>query len=405
MVGHQRVQGEPFVSDHRRRAAGFAVAACVAALVVSPGSVLAPTPAQAAACRPTPSLLTRASTVVPLLGGAAARVWDTGVTPSNPQASTRLVAVTVPRSSPAHARVLAASSLTAARTPSAYLSSAHTPVVMVNGGVFDASRGALPLLPQMVGGRVTKARYVHEAVITVGPDGTSSPDHLWLSGTATAAGHSVGLTGLNWQSVTGTGLNAYTPAWGPQRRPYGTVDVVVTGGRVTAVRAGSARGAAPRAGQTVLTATGTAGAWLARLRVGTAMTVSYRAETDARHPVRDAVGRGARYLLHGVVQGGACLTRDELLRPRTAVGWRANGDLVVVAVSGRALVNGVRYGGATIHQMADYLHQLGCVEATALDGGGSTTLLARRAGTGAVVRLDRSMAEAQRAVPNVLALG
>jgi hypothetical protein len=342
---------------------------------------------------------------MPLLGGATARVWDTGPTPSNPQASTRLVAVTVPASSPAHARVLAASSLTTSRTPSAYLSSARTPVVMVNGGVFDAARGALPLLPQMVGGRVTKARYVHEAVITVGPDGTSSPDHLWLSGAATAAGRAVGLTGLNWQSVTGTGLNAYTSAWGPQRRPYGTVDVVVYAGKVAAVRTGTARGAAPRPGQTILTAAGANGSWLSHLRVGTPLTVSYRAVTDARHPVRDAVGRGARYVLHGAVQGGACLSRDELLRPRTAVGWRANGDLVAVAVSGRALVNGVRYGGATVHQMADYLHLLGCVEATALDGGGSTTLLARRAGTGAVIRLDRSMTEAQRAVPNVLALG
>lgn len=397
------------MSDRRRRATGSAatalVAAVVATLVASTGSALTATPAQAATCRPTPALLSRASTVVPLLGGAAARVWDTGPTPSNPQASTRIVAVTVPKASAARPRVLVASTLTTSRTPSSYLSSARSPVVMVNGGVFDASRGALPLLPQMVGGRVTKARYVHEAVITVAPDGTSSPDHLWLAGSATAAGRSVGLTGLNWQSVTGTGLNAYTVAWGPQRRPYGTVDVVVYAGKVAAVRTGTARGAAPRPGQTILTATGTNGTWLAHLRVGTPMTLSYRGVTDAGHAVRDAVGRGARYVLHGLVQGGACLSRDELLRPRTAVGWRPNGDLVVVTVSGRALVNGVRYGGATIHQMADYLHQLGCVEATALDGGGSTTLLARRAGTGAVIRLDRSMTEAQRAVPNVLALG
>jgi hypothetical protein len=363
------------------------------------------TPVAAATCRPTPSLLSRPPSVTRLASGATARVWDTGPTPRDPQASTRIVAVEIPAGTSLKPRVFAAPSLTSARTPSTYQALARTPVVMVNGGVFDPARGALPVLPQMVGGVVHKASLVHEPAITIAPDGRSSPDHLWIAGAASAGGRTASVTGLNWQSVIGSGVNVYTPGWGAQRRPSGTVDVVVTRGRVAAVRTGAARGSAPAAGQMILTATGATGAWLARLRPGAAIAVSYRAMTDATHPVRDAVGRGARYVLQGRVQGGGCAARDELLRPRTAVGWTRSGSLLLVTVSGRATVNGVRYGGATIHQMADYMARLGSYEATALDGGGSTTMLVRRASGGSPTRMDRGSSEAQRPVPNVLAVG
>ena len=394
------------VSPARRLHGTRALAPLLASLLATATVVAAPhaPTADASTCRATPTLLSRTPATTRLAGGLTARIWDTGPTPSNPQASTRIVVVKVPSASPFDPRVRAAPGLTSARIPLTYFKPAGTSAVMVNGGVFNPTRGALPDLPQMTAGKVTKARSVQDPVIAVGRAGESVPTRLWLTGMASASGRgSRTVTGLNWQSVT-EGVTLYTTAWGAQARPFGAVDVVVVSGKVAAVRTGTSRGRAPTSGQTILTANGSAGTWLTGLRVGTAVSVSYAAHTDARFPVWEAVGRGARFLNAGVRNGGTCGARDELLRPRTAIGWTRTGDLLIVSVSGRATVNGVRYGGATIHQMADYMAKLGSWDATNLDGGGSTTMLART-NTGAIVRLDRGMSEAQRAVPNVFSVG
>ena len=389
----------------RRTVVALSAAAALAATMTGAGGVAAPQPADAATCRATPTLLSRTPTVKKIAGGATARVWDTGPTPSNPQASTRIVAVTVPASSAANPRVRATSTLTTARTPSTFFTAATSAVVMVNGGVFNATLGGLPDLPQMTAGKVTKARSTHDPAIVTAKDGRSAPSRLWLGGSASTSSRGAkAVSGLNWQTVTGSGVNVYTTAWGKARRPYGTVDVVLVSGKVSTVRTGTARGAAPASGQTILTATGTTGTWLAGLPRGTSVSVSYRAYSDVTFPVYEAVGRGARFLNKGVKNGGTCSSRDELLRPRTAIGWTRSGDLLVVTVSGRATINGVRYGGATIHQMADYMAKLGSYDATNLDGGGSTTMLVRTT-AGTIVRMDRSGTEAQRAVPNVFSAG
>lgn len=58
--------------------------------------------------------------------------------------------------------------------------------------------------------------------------------------------------------------------------------------------------------------------------------------------------------------------------PRTAVGIKGNGDWVFVVVDGRFY--GI-YGGMTIRELADFMFDLGCIEALNLDGGGSSTMV------------------------------
>jgi hypothetical protein len=190
------------------------------------------------------------------------------------------------------------------------------------------------------------------------------------------------------------------------------VTVVVAGGVVTRKLSGSAGAVRPLTGQTFLTAaSGTYSTKLASLRVGDAVTVTTRASgvrvDDGLWP-HSSMGTPAGLtglggtLVDDGVNRGACTSRDENLRPRSAIAWMANGDMLVVAVAGRATVNGVRFGGATVHQFGDYLKRLGAVTAVNLDGGTSTTLLVRRAVGGPLVRLDRSMSEPQRAVVDAL---
>ncbi len=59
--------------------------------------------------------------------------------------------------------------------------------------------------------------------------------------------------------------------------------------------------------------------------------------------------------------------------PRTAIGQRADGSIVLYTIDGRQSGYSI---GATLEMVALRLIELGCVTAVALDGGGSTTLVA-----------------------------
>lgn len=79
--------------------------------------------------------------------------------------------------------------------------------------------------------------------------------------------------------------------------------------------------------------------------------------------------------------------------PRTAMGYTADGKLIVLVVQGR--MPGVAEG-ASLTQLAKLLLDLGCVEALNLDGGGSSTMLVNGKET-----IKPSDKEGQRPVPGV----
>lgn len=57
--------------------------------------------------------------------------------------------------------------------------------------------------------------------------------------------------------------------------------------------------------------------------------------------------------------------------PRTAIGQKANGDIVLVVVQGRNILN----KGVTATELASIMLSLGCVNAVNLDGGGSSEMI------------------------------
>ncbi len=115
--------------------------------------------------------------------------------------------------------------------------------------------------------------------------------------------------------------------------------------------------------------------------------------------VQTAIGGGPVLVQQGIVRvtnneenmfsGKAISDRH----PRTAMGYTADGRLVVLAVQGR--MPGVAEGVSLV-QLAEMLISLGCVEALNLDGGGSSCLLIN--GKETIVPSDR---EGQRPVPGV----
>jgi exopolysaccharide biosynthesis protein len=82
--------------------------------------------------------------------------------------------------------------------------------------------------------------------------------------------------------------------------------------------------------------------------------------------------------------------------PRTAMGYTASGDLIVLVVEGRH--PGVAEGASLVH-LADMLVELGCIEALNLDGGGSSCMLIN--GKETIKPGDK---EGQRSVPGVFVI-
>lgn len=96
--------------------------------------------------------------------------------------------------------------------------------------------------------------------------------------------------------------------------------------------------------------------------------------------VRTAVGGGPVLIQKGQVQ---IFHNEERMfagkaqhdrHPRTAIGYRADGSVVLLVVEGRQ--PGMAEG-ASLPQLAALLQDLGCIEAMNLDGGGSSCLLVR----------------------------
>jgi exopolysaccharide biosynthesis protein len=158
----------------------------------------------------------------------------------------------------------------------------------------------------------------------------------------------------------------------------GGVEAVVERGRAITVAGGRGNAVIPRAGW-VLSGHGEAAAWIrAQVKVG------------ARLELRSAVRLSPRpvFTPEFVVGGGPRLVSDgrparigpeaggpgfvETRHPRTAVGVRADGRILLVTVDGRQPERSV---GMTIAELAGLLRDLGAVEAINMDGGGSTTMV------------------------------
>ena len=205
-------------------------------------------------------------------------------------------------------------------------------------------------------------------------------------------------------------LDLYTPRWGSSTGTGADgTEVVLTAPNlplrasgtwiaiVTVVR--TAAGDTPIAdGTLVLSAQGDDAATLDALPVGTmiAITTAVPAGWEA---VTEAVS-GREWLVRGGVAGVSPVSAvTRATHPRTAVGQRADGSLVLVTVDG--LQAGESHG-ATDDDLAELLVAQGVQTAVNLDGGGSTTELARRPGDVTATLANNPSGGRERAVADAL---
>lgn len=88
--------------------------------------------------------------------------------------------------------------------------------------------------------------------------------------------------------------------------------------------------------------------------------------------VSEVIGGMPVLVQDGKIVAETCSSSFCRRNPRTAIGWTANGRILLVAVDGRRAHWSV---GSSLGELARIMHDLGAVQALNLDGGGSTTMV------------------------------
>ncbi|MFF7472067.1 phosphodiester glycosidase family protein [Streptomyces sp. NPDC008092] len=318
----------------------------------------------------------------------------------------------------------------AARSPVSTMADAAGAVAGVNGDFFNITETQHPGVevtgasvgPAIAHGRVLKAAVPTAQrfgpslppgtdttdVFGVGVDRRARLDRLTLVGTVRTPDATLALRGLNQYALAQGAVGAYTAAWGSASRKRATCgsdtsraagcstdtyEVQIRASRVVATSATPGSGAIPT-GTTVLLGREAGADRLRTLTKGERVTVrEHMVASAARIPYRFAVGG------YPVLRGGEPLAglNGTTAAVRTAVGYASGGRRLLLF----ALDGAVAYrSGLTIAEVAAEMRQLGAVDAFSLDGGGSTTMVARTAGAKTVSVLNHPTESPERAVAN-----
>ncbi|MFI2211341.1 phosphodiester glycosidase family protein [Streptomyces sp. NPDC020141] len=279
-------------------------------------------------------------------------------------------------------------------------------VAAVNADFFDINQTGAPQGPGIRNGEITHSPLpgAHRAV-GIGPFAAGRVLRLHFDGTLTLPSGAHPLTAYNAADVPPGGIGAYTPAWGRADRAL-TVDgatpaaeAVVRDGRVVSVADRPGAGPVP-AGSTVLVGREAGAERLAALRPGDPVSMEFSPRTDGGPVPRTAVGGRELLVVDGVPQNHDG-QGNNTAAPRTAVGFSRDGSAMsILTVDGRQADS----GGVTLTELGVMMRRAGAHNALNLDGGGSSTLLARVPG-GDALRVENSPSDgSERTVPNGLAL-
>lgn len=261
--------------------------------------------------------------------------------------------------------------------------SASATVGGVNADLFTWNEG-LPSGMFMESGVMMTPPHPRRSTVGITDDGGLLVQRVRMLGTWRGSSQRRPLAGLN-QRPGPNGVSLFTPAWGATTpSAQGTVEVTLDGfppaapatelnGMVVAVKPAGGTPIPP--GGAVLVGRGTsAGRLASEAPIGQTVTAILTLQPQWGGVV-DAVGGGPVIVRDGqpVFRALESFTSSQLsLRnPRTAVGQREDGTIVLVAVDGRQPGYST---GLTNFELAQTMVRLGAVTASALDAGGSTTM-------------------------------
>lgn len=252
----------------------------------------------------------------------------------------------------------------------------------VNGDLFNFRDGH-PSGMLLRNGILDHAPLRERSSVGIGADGTLRVDRVTLSGFWKGTGQRRSLT-LN-ELPSANGLTLYTPAWGPNTPGVESVEAVLRPfpaakpntdlvGTVLSINSTMGSTAIPPDGAVLQARGSAAGKLAAEAPLGSQLTIRLTL-TPTWSDVAQALGGGPVIVRDGkpVFRANEGFSASQLSprNPRTAIGQRADGRILLVAVDGRQAGYSV---GMTNFELALALMRLGAVTASALDAGGSTTM-------------------------------
>jgi exopolysaccharide biosynthesis protein len=286
-----------------------------------------------------------------------------------------------------------------ARTPLSAQVARTGAVAGVNGDFFDINATGAPIGVGIDDGKLqTAPAGGHNLTAAITDEGKARLAEVFLDASVTLPdGTEVKASNFNSPVVAANGIGVYTPLWGASSRRTSVagarrvLEAELRDGVVSQVRDQPFDGPI-LAGSTVLLARDAGADALAALRPGDRVAVSYAPRADAGK-IAVAIGGNLVLLKDGQVQPVDTVA----MHPRTAVGFSADGKKMwIVTVDGRQ----ANSRGMTELELARHLKSLGADDAVNLDGGGSSTMLAREEGEPGPTIHNSPSDGGERLVPN-----
>lgn len=305
---------------------------------------------------------------------------------------------------------------TIGKQPLSKMADENGAVAAINANFFNLSRYPAPFGMELKDGELitsqSKLNGWQDFFLT--PDKTASIAPLGFTGQIiTADGSSFPIFNLNKEiHNTHVGpshtnrINLYTPRWGTispgKRVGEPVVEVVVSQGVIREIRQNQDGTNVPADG-VIITAQGSmAASLLSHLQVGDPIQVDYQV-TPADQVIEQAIGTHALLVDQGrpvPIPSSANFDGAESLRARSAVGVSQDGKEVFLVALEK--VNGG--DGLSLSAFSEILAGLGIWRAANLDGGGSTTMVARMPGDEKVTLLNKPEGGVERLIPDGIAV-
>lgn len=265
-------------------------------------------------------------------------------------------------------------------------------VAGVNGGFFDINATGQPIAGQIVDGEIWKSpQHNHDGTFLVRDDGTMAIQDEEFTGTITDGSNTHPLYSINWSAdATGDNITEITPRLGgpvdvSKIHPVLAIGATSNNGSTLTVTSVAATDTldALADGTAGLLASGSGGQWLTdNVHVGDVVSLTTATAPDAN--IKQLLqGPGQPLVRNGELASDLQTGNPTGLNPETAIGLDAAGKhLTMVTLDGRGTTSTAV--GPTVPQVAGYMKQLGVQTALLLDGGGSTTMVAREPGNTSV---------------------
>lgn len=266
--------------------------------------------------------------------------------------------------------VLAGGNISSGRQKLKSMAAAHQAVAAINGGYFSLD-GSL-IGNTRLNGQTAGTTYFNRTSLGFMPDGTLKLATSQYYGVVDINGQKVYLSGVNCPRSTNNTI-LYNSLFGNYTgtNEFGK-EYVVQNGKVIAIN--QANSFIPTGAQ-VISVHGTAQDAFAKVRIGDRVTVgeNFGPELDSASTI---VGAGPELLRNGQLSVTAVQEQfpSDIAKgraPRTALGIKADGKIILMVIDGRQHHS----IGTTLTETAQLLQKFGAVNGFNLDGGGSSEMV------------------------------